>query len=584
MKTRGTVTQPVYVLGMSGFLGNRPTHDAACALLKDGYIVAMAEEERFTRVKHQGGFPYHALQYCLRHAGLSLDQVRAMGIGTDPTRTWQRELRGTLSDAQTWLSPRQLMRVARQSVGWAGRSHRAVIDMLTAHLFARCGANSIPIFCVDHHLAHAASAFYCSGFPEATVISWDGGGDGLSAMILVGQQGRLRVLREFPVTQLNLGIMYKMCSNFLNLSDEGALMGLAAYGTPNGLLNPWIRFESLRMDEELRRSALLYPHNIFGARSRLLRRLGPPRLARQPVTPSHQQLAATVQEAVERLAFRLLQMALRETRVPRLCLAGGVALNATLNGNIRRSGMVEDLFIQPCAGDGGTALGAAFMAYQQLGYAVPAQRLSHVEWGSRFTDEEIGAFLASVAAPAERLNEADLVRVVADELAQGRIVGWMQGAAEWGPRSLGARSLLADPRSLAVRDRLNTIIKHREPWRPFAPSCLREAADDCLEGHGEWPFMIETVPVNAHRRRDIAAVVHVDGTTRPQTVDPETQPRFAKLLQAFGARTGVPVLLNTSFNLQGEPIVNSPADALRCFAASATELLVLGPFVIRKRP
>lgn len=571
----------LYVLGLSGYLGNKASHDAACAILKNSEIIALAEEERFNRRKRTRDFPVNAIDFCLKRAGITIDEVAAVGVSTDPRAALRRYL-GTRSPRRVLEPLGRLSRALGLPYLTSVRTER-IAELIGTNLYLRFGRRDLPVVYVDHHLAHAASTFFTSGFSDAAVLTWDGGGDGLTGMLLAGRGGRLEVLRELEGNRLNVGLMYQMASNYLNLSDEGSLMGLASYGKPNGALDGYVDWATLSMASDLKTSLNMWPDNTFLLTSRIAQEVGAPRLKGEVIKEEHKVFAANIQDLIERIGWRLVEDACRLAGSRRLCMAGGVALNAIFNGKLARSGRVEDLFIVPCPEDGGTALGAAFIAYQQLGGKIENRRLTHAYWGADFADLEIQRTLDIVGVRAERLTGQEVVEVTARLLAEGAIVGWFQGRAEWGPRALGNRSILADPRSEETKERVNEVVKYRDEWRPFAPSILEEAADAYLEGAVCAPFMLLTFPVKPAARRDMPAVVHVDGTTRPQMVRQEVNPHYYALIQQFGKLTGVPAVLNTSFNLKGEPIVNSPLDALRCFWSSGLDVLVMGNYLVRKR-
>jgi carbamoyltransferase len=584
------VAAPVYVLGISGSY-NRPGqtgdgHDPCAVLLQDGAILAMAAEERFCRVKHAPGyFPTEAIAFCLQRGGITFEQVQAIGWSNDPYLTTTRWTRA----GARWLKRAAVMLVNRIHQAPA-RIHKALnifsdtlrpwtveetqqIPLASQFQFDLL---STPFYCVDHHYAHAASAYYASGMAEATVITWDNTGGGVSCAIYHGTQGRLRVIEEFD--QFSMGAVYTAAQSFLKLSDDGAVMGLAGYGTPRGVFAPFADPERLYMD--LARIG----RPFLGARrsSDLLQLLGRPPEPGRELEDGHKAIAADVQALLEAFAFVILRRALASTHCRDVAFAGGVALNAVMNGRIARSGLVDRVFVQPDAGDGGGALGAAFEAYRRLGYAPRPAELQHAFWGPEFADESIEAMLRGTKVGYERVTTAALVELTASWLADGKIVGWFQGRAEWGPRALGARSILADPRDPDMKSRINAAVKYRDEWRPFAPSILEEAAAEYLENVSYSPFMTMTFPVKPHQRRTLAAVVHVDGTTRPQFVRRTVAPLFYDLISRFAEKTGVPVVLNTSFNLKGEPIVNTPLDALRVFYSSGLDVLALGSFVLRK--
>ncbi len=577
----------VYVLGISGKFNQASQrgegHHPSAALLKNGRIVALASEERFVRVKYAvGHFPVHAILCCLAEAGITIGDLAAVGWSADPYRALQRWADRSYRPAKRALvtlagaaqrneTLRKLFTVASSQIQpWRE------VERQRAQLYDQFGdaARRIPFICVDHHLAHAASAYYASGFDESTVITWDGSGDSITGSVSYAKGGRLHLLHEFD--RFSIGDFYYAIHCFLKLSDEGSLMGLAAYGQNRGLLAGIADPKRLTMDYS-------YIHDDATMVSpKLIARLGPPRREDEPLTDYHRDIAAELQDIVEAFGFEIVRRAVAETGCRNLAFAGGVALNATMNGKIGRSPLADRIFVQPEAGDGGGALGAAYVAYQRLGYHLEPEALQHAYWGSAFTDDEIEATLRTVKVRYHRLDRPELIESAAQALVDGQLLGWFQGRAEWGPRALGARSILADPRDVASRDRVNSAVKYRDHWRPFAPSMLAEAGPDYLEGVFEAPFMITTFPVKTERKQQIAAVVHADGTTRPQLVRREVHPLYYDLIQRFAEKTGVPAVLNTSFNLKGEPIVNSPRDALRTFFSSGLDRLYMGSFLVEK--
>ncbi|PKN68122.1 MAG: hypothetical protein CVU57_00420 [Deltaproteobacteria bacterium HGW-Deltaproteobacteria-15] len=546
------VKDPV-VLGLNVTTGGYYSHNASAALVRHGRILSLCEQERLDRVKDSGSFPARAAQACLDAAGMDITAVDALAVATDPHFVAMR----------TGRSP-----------------DLSVVETVWLRMYHQFGSVPPLLFLVGHHLAHAASAFYPSGFSDGLVISWDGGGDNQSTVVYRGGESGIEQISEY---RFSLGNLYNKFRKFLNLSDKGSLMGLASYGAKEmGLLEGYVHPEGLKVHPALQfargREFLTDPE--------LLSRLGPPRLSSQPIGERHVAVAAQAQYAVERLCRGVVEQARILHPSPRLCLAGGVALNATFNGMIWREGLFEDLFIQPNAPDGGLSLGAALEAARRLSGRVPRNgRMQHTFYGPSFTAEQVEKTLNLCRLPARRVeSEEALLAEVAGALDRGSVVGWFQGRMEWGPRALGNRSILADPRSKAMADKVNDLIKYRDEWRPFALSILAEHADEYLLNAYPDPFMITTAPVRTKRAGRIAAVVHADGTTRPQFVQKETNPRYWSLLDHFRRRTGVPGVLNTSFNLKGEPIVCSPLDAIRTFASSGLDMLVMGEWVLEKEP
>jgi len=555
-------------------------HDPSAALLHNGEIVALASEERFNRIKKSPSkFPHMAIRFCLEHAGISINDISCVGWYCDPDTALETWRRGNHPDL------RRFAMLVHKGFSHAGlsvslseiftRKQRA-IDYLNGNFFRHFAVVTPRIVFVNHHDSHMASAFYTSGMREALCVAWDTGGDLLSAAVGVGREQEINTIWRIPYSQMSMGAFYKQFQRYINLSDEGSLMGLAAYGEPRGLLDHFVDVESLRMH----RKKLF--RQVYNYSTELLECLGPQRMIGEPITDYHKTIAADVQDILERFAFKILQIAKQKVGIRNLCLAGGVALNATMNGKIARSGMFDKVFVHPNAGDGGCALGAAFVAHQSLGGTICNKRLQHVYWGRDISDGECELVLNAVGARYKKISERKLPEVVAQLLSSQKIVGWCRGRAEWGPRALGARSILADPRNYSMQDRVNNIIKYRDEWRPFAPSMIAEAALVYLENSFFSPFMLYTFKVKPEKKAEIAAVVHADQTTRPQMVVREVNPAYYDTIKCFGSITGVPVLLNTSFNVKGEPIVDSPVDAIKCFYGTGLDALVLGNFLLTK--
>jgi carbamoyltransferase len=589
------------VLGISCYF-----HDAAAALLRDGRLVAAAEEERFTRKKHDYDFPQHAIDFCLETAGIPGAALDYVVFFEKPFVKFERLL---LTCMQTFPRSRRLFQ-------------DAMITWLTDKLWIRgliqrrLGVPASRILFGEHHLSHAASSFLCSPFEEAAVLTVDGVGEWTTAAIGLGRGGQVRLLKEIRFPH-SLGLLYSAFTAFLGFEvNEGEykVMGMAPFGAPRYTdeVRKLIRVAadgSFELDMgyfEFHRSA----ERTFGAR--FVELFGPPRDPRalfftpQSGFPAYfgerpadyeaqarrnqhyADVAASVQVVLEEVLLAMARAAHRETGSRRLCLAGGVALNSVANGRLRREGPFEELFIQPAAGDSGGALGAALYAYHGLLGRPRAFVMEHAAWGKAYGREAIEAALAAGGVAYRRHDDEDaLLAHVAGRLRDGAVVGWLDGRFEWGPRALGQRSILADPRRAAMKDLVNVKIKYREPFRPFAPSVLAARASEYFalpDAPCHYParFMLYVEDVLASRREAVPAVTHVDGTARPQIVRPETAPRYHRLIERFEKETGVPLLLNTSFNLKGEPIVNTPAEALRTFAASGMDALVLGDCVVGK--
>ena len=552
------------IIGISCFF-----HDAACCLLKDGVLVAAAEEERFSRKKHDAEIPKESFNYCLEEGGLTIDQIDCVAYYEEPVKKLARQiwmmLPGLPSDKKVLarLDPRRPEREIREVLGYDG-----------------------PIEYAGHHQAHAASTFYYSGFKEAAILTVDGVGEWDTTSFGRGNGNGLEILEtvEFPHS---IGLLYSTITGYLGFEvNEGEykVMGLAPYGKPrhvdlikkliidqpDGQYNLDLRYFDFRSFKRMYSDEML---NLFGH---------PPRQPRTKILDFHKDLARSLQYVLEEILMGKIKYLHELTGTENLCMAGGVALNCVANGRIKREGPFKRMFIQPAAGDSGGALGAAAIAHMRRtnGKTESLSTFRHAYLGPSFSSEEVTSFVQSTGIKSRdfRGREADLLEVVARMLAAGKIVGWFHGRMEFGPRALGARSILADPRSDTMQDRINSIIKQRESFRPFAPAVLEDRVAAHFDLDHPSRYMLETCQVKSPIK--LPAITHVDGSARVQTVDGDTNPRFARLLQTFERLTGCPILLNTSFNLNYEPIVCTPADALICFIRSGLDALVLEDYVI----
>jgi carbamoyltransferase len=591
----------VNVLGVLG--GTDLLHPAAC-LLRDGNLVALAEEERFARVKQARGlYPAHAMAWCLAEGGLSLGDVDAMAFGWDANVSWARM---PLSMARSFVSSRlSKPRSGWKSVPIPGRPAMgsAVLaglqSLLHLHpwtvregliLALRDGGfvrdRIPPLRFYKHHLCHAATAFYCSGLTESAVLVFDGHGEEHTVSIYHGSGRSLRTVRQIGLPH-SLGWFYSAMTEYLGWdSNEGEvkLMGLAPYGQDVAELRTFME-EFLQLTSD---GVRLDPDCIFyGSRSygrffgdKIAARLGPPRGPKEEITGRHRDIAFAVQERLEAAALHLARLALEETGSRNLCVAGGVALNCKMTGALHRSGIADRLFVQPLSYDAGSALGAAMLAAEEAGDD-SRFAMAHLQYGPAYDDDAIEAVLRRNGL--RYCRSADIAEDTAALVAAGKVVGWFQGAMEAGPRALGGRSIIADPRPEAMSDTVNDKVKFRERWRPFALSILAERSADYLVDPIEAPFMVMAFDVVPGRETEIAAALHTgDRTTRPQTVRRDVQPRYWALIDAFYRRTGVPGVLNTSFNVKGEPIVCSPTDALRCYYGTGMDALAIGSFLLQK--
>jgi carbamoyltransferase len=572
------------ILGLNAYHG-----DAAAALVVDGELVAAAEEERFNRTKHCAGFPALAARWCLEDAGLEPAQLEHVAIGRDPLANLGAKLRRLASRPPSVSFARSRARNASRVRGGGIRSS------LAAALGVSESSLTATVHAVEHHRAHAASAFFASPFDQAAVLTLDGLGDFASTMLAVGNGNRLDITGRvlFPHS---LGIFYTALTQWLGFphyGDEGKVMGLAPYGDPERYLEAMRKIA--RSENGLFRLGLEYfTHHTKGVEMtwrdgsptvrsifspRLEQELGPARSTAEELATRHIDVAAALQARLEELVLELAGALAISTGSPNLCLAGGVALNAVANGRIRPETRFEELYVQPAAGDSGTAVGAALDVWCSTLGKPRGAAIRHAYYGPAYDDGAVESALAGVEA--ERLGDNALFRLVAKRLAAGDVVGWFQGRMELGPRALGNRSILADPRSREMKDVLNARVKHRESFRPFAPSVLAERTGEWFAQSYTSPFMVLVYEVLPEKRKLVPAITHVDGTGRLQTVHEAASPRYHRLISEFDRLTGVPMLLNTSFN-ESEPIVMSPDDALETFAKTRIDLLVLGNYVVRR--
>ncbi len=590
------------ILGISALY-----HDSAAALIEDGRIVAAAQEERFTRKKHDARFPENAIAYALKQGGLKLTDVDHVVFYDKPFLKFERLLETYLA-----FAPRGFQSFRMALPVWLKEKlfqKTMIVDGLK-QIYPDYDWSQKLLFS-EHHQSHAASAYYPSPFEEAAVLTMDGVGEWTTTSLSIGRGSSLTMHKEifFPHS---LGLLYSAFTYYTGFkvnSGEYKVMGLAPYGVPkykdriiekvmdlkeDGSFR--LRLEFFDYCTGLRMTAQPF-HDLFGA---------PPRTPDQMLTQEHMDLAASIQAVTEEVVLRLTRSLAKETGIPNLCLAGGVALNCVANGKVLRDGAFKNIWIQPAAGDAGGALGAALAAYygflKQPRTAVPGDAMRGAYLGPEFSQEEINTQLTAAGAKFEVLSDEDLVKVTAQHLAEGKALGWFQGRMEFGPRALGGRSILGDARSPAMQSVLNLKVKYRESFRPFAPAVLREDVSNWFEIESDSPYMLLVANVKPEHckamteeqqklfgieklnvpRSTIPAVTHVDYSARIQTVHPETNPRFHALIKEFKALTGCPIVVNTSFNVRGEPIVGTPADAFRCFMGTEIESLAVGNALLRK--
>ncbi len=591
------------ILGISAFY-----HDSAAALVADGRIVAAAQEERFTRVKHDSGFPANAVTYCLEAGGCTLQDVDHVVFYDKPFLKFERLLETYLA-----FAPRGFASFKMAMPVWLREKlfQKNLLGSELKKIDPEWKDNGRLLF-TEHHVSHAASAFFPSPFEEAVVLTMDGVGEWATTSAGIGRGSELKLDREIHFPH-SLGLIYSAFTYFTGFkvnSGEYKLMGLAPYGEP--------RFAQLIRDNLIDvkgdgsfRLNLDYFDYATGLRMTNAKFAalfgGPERSAEQLLTQREMDLAASIQLVLEEVVLKLTRSLHKETGIKNLCLAGGVALNCVANGKILKDGAFSNIFIQPAAGDAGGALGAALAAWHGIAggsriLTPGSDAMNGAYLGPQYSQADIERRLAAAGAKFETVSDDELLSMTADALAEGKAVGWHQGRMEFGPRALGNRSILGDPRSPKMQSVLNLKVKFRESFRPFAPSVLREEVADWFELDTDSPYMLLVADVVKDRRRamtadeqklfgidklnvprsDIPAVTHVDYSARIQTVSRDTNPRYHALITAFKERTGCPVLVNTSFNVRGEPLVSTPEDAFRCFMGTDIEVLAVGNCLLRK--
>jgi carbamoyltransferase len=547
-------------------------HDSSACMVRDGELLFAVAEERISRLKHDARFPRNAIQACLDFAGLHADEIDEVCFG------WQTAgpvFRHDLKCYATGKIPLTYLNGLNSTLHFLSMWHQES----GAKSFARqFGPTKAKMRFVDHHLAHAISAYGYAGFDEAAVVVMDGRGAWEATSIWHGRNGRLEPVLTIPFPD-SVGHFYSQFTEFLGFlpnSDEWKVMGLAPYGQPGVDLSAFIDLRTMPYGVRLGRFA----GNGAASVSQMAPALGAPRMPESELETRHKNIAYAVQDACETAMMNVVRMAVEKTRCRSVCLAGGVALNSKANGKILASGMVDQFFVQPAASDDGVALGAALAPYLDGNGKLPSKPMRHGYWGPSFGDEEIESALRTYKLRNTQVS--DCASAAAELLSQGKILGWFEGRMEFGPRALGSRSILADPRDPEMNVKVNHAVKFREWWRPFAPSLKKEAAGEYLESATDSPFMIVTAQVRPEKRGVIPSVTHVDGSTRPQTVEKEINPLYWRVIDEFGKSTGVPVIMNTSFNLRGEAIVHTPADAIRTFFSSGMDALVIGSFLVEK--
>lgn len=550
--------------------------DSAATLLRDGEIVAAAEEERFSRKKHHSGFPYKAIEYCLDYAGITLNDVEHVGLYWKP---WVLRHKAMQALKAALISPAMFKARADRGVAQVSDSYLGMFKHAN-RLREHFGASDFKFHYIEHHQCHAASAFFVSPFETAAILTWDGTGEDTTTLFCRGNKNKIEVLKRIKLPH-SLGQFYSAVTNFIGFDmftgDEWKVMGLAAYGKPkyydffservltrDG--NGGFHFDIKVLDHHLAK------HYQFS--DTVVRELGEPRKKGEELTEHHWNIASSAQKVLEDTAIYLVKQIKEMTGEENLCMAGGVAFNSVMNGRIFHETEFKNFYVQPAAGDAGCSLGAALMIWHQKLNNPRKFVMNHSYWGPKFSNEECQKALDETGLKYETLPDEELLPKLAKMISEGAIIGWFNGRMEWGPRALGARSFLADPRHANLRESLNHKVKLREWFRPLAPSMLEENGREVFGVEHHDPFMITVIEVAEEYKPKIPAVVHVDGTARPQMVSKKTNPRYWNLINEFRKLTGIPMLLNTSFNVQ-EPIVCSPQDAINTFKNANFDALVL---------
>ena len=567
----------MYILGFDCY-----GHDAAAALLSDGEMVAMVEEERFSREKHTMAFPTGAIRYCLGEAGIEIDDVDHIAYYWD-TRLHVLD--------QLWHIIRYLPKSLRLVRSRFGQNFMPMMDLRRTfrdELGMTSRAKAKRIHQIEHHAAHAASTFLLSPFEEAAILSLDAVGEWTTTWFGVGEGDSFRKLDEIGFPH-SIGMVYGSVTEYLGFrfaSDEGKVMGLAPYGDPERYISEFRKIVRLEPKGRFSLDMRYFDYHLYGRghwySDTFTQVFGPPRKRGEPIGKRHEDVAAALQRITEEVGLHMADYLHAATGKSNLCIAGGVGLNSVMNGKVLEHSPFDDVFIQPAASDAGTALGAALVVHSQiLGLPRPSP-MQHAYWGPGFSDDQITAALAQFGSRLAYSRVSDPARLGAETVAEGKILGWFQGRMEFGPRALGNRSILADPRGADTKDVLNARVKHREPFRPFAPSVLEERTGEYFSSDHISPYMILVYDVLPEKRSVVPAITHVDGTGRVQTVSRETNPLYWRLIKEFESITGVALVLNTSFNVMGQPIVCRPEEAIDCFLGTGIDRLIIGDFVVEK--
>ena len=555
----------MYVLGISCYY-----HDSAACLLKDGKIIAAAEEERFTRKKHDNSFPLNAIRFCLDYENIKPNDISYIAFYEKPFQKFDR-----IISTSILTYPFGFVNFYKALPEWINIKLR-----LPRTIKKKLKYNN-ELFFISHHLSHAASTFFLSPYKEAAIVTVDGIGEWDSTGIFYGKENKIKHLKSIKFPH-SLGLFYSTVTSFLGFkvnNDEYKVMGLSAYGKP-------VYYKRLKKIIDIKEDGsfkLDMKYFDYEKRQRMfskhfIKLFGKPRKPESRITERDKNLAASIQKITEEVMLKISRYALKITKSKNICYAGGVILNSKANGLLLKE--FKNVFFMPAAGDDGGAIGAAKYVWHSILGNKEREILEHLYYGPEYSDSEIKDFFDKNKIRYKEVSEKDLPRITAKYIAENKIVGWFQGRMEFGPRALGARSILANATNPEMKDIVNKRVKHREEFRPFAPALLKESANRYLELRGEAPFMIFTTRVLSKK---IPAVTHVDGTARPQTVSKESNQRYYKVIKEFGKITKIPVILNTSFNVRGMPIVCSPKDAYECFIGTGIDVLVMNRFIVEKK-
>lgn len=567
----------MYILGISCYF-----HDSSASLLKNGNLIAAADEERFSRIKHDSSFPKNAIDFCLKQTGITVNDLDAVVFYEKPFHKFERLFLSSMI-----FSPKSMSFFRESMKKWFFNQL-----WVKSHILNSLKINPRKLIFCEHHLSHAASAYFCSPYKKAAILTLDAVGEWATASWGIAEGNEITIKEELHFPQ-SLGLLYSAFTVFTGFqANEGEykMMGLAPYGSPK-YVDKIRRLLDIKEDGSLATdfSYFSYPYTLKGVFTKKFEQLfGLPNKNSDTVIPYYADIAASMQSVTEEILIKMAKYVKRKTNLDYLCYAGGVALNSSANWKILQESGFKEMFVQPSAGDSGGSLGAALWASNTIFNEKNRFVMEHAYWGKEENDQEVNEFLKKENIKSRKVKDENLlIEEVVEKIAKGKVAGWIQGKFEWGPRALGHRSIIADPRSMQMKELVNKKIKFREAFRPFAPSVIEEKATKYFSVpskiHPPLKYMLYVVPVKKSEQKNLRAITHVDGTARPQVVEKRINPLYHKLIEQFGEKTGVSVILNTSFNLKGEPIVNTAQEAYSTFQRSGLDLLVLGNRIIEKQ-